>query len=127
MQSSIYLHSPGISVQCAHNSSTKTSERTKHSHLKVRSVEGKTHQAATNETSNWDSHDPREEQKSHSLPVDGLEGSIAETDTDSRTSDTHGCRDWELVLREDEDGDGGAHLHGGTTGWGVVGDFVAHD
>ena len=32
-----------------------------------------------------------------------------------------------LITIKDEDGDGGAHLHGRTAGRGVVGDLVAHD
>lgn len=30
-------------------------------------------------------------------------------------------------MGEDENGDGGTHLHGGSSGWGVIGDLVTHD
>lgn len=53
-------------------------------------------------------HDPGEEQESHTLPVDGFESPVAETDTDCGTGDAHGCGDGKFVLREDEDGDGSA-------------------
>lgn len=53
-------------------------------------------------------HDPGEEQEAHTLPVDGFESSVAETDTDCGTGDAHGCGDGKFVLREDEDGDGSA-------------------
>jgi hypothetical protein len=75
----------------------------------------------------WRGTYPGEEQETNTLPVDSLEGSVAETDTDGGTGDTHGGGHWQLVLREDEDGDGGTHFHGGTTRWGVVGDLVTHD
>lgn len=93
----------------------------------MRSVDHESHQATSNETGDGDGHDPGEEQETDSLPVDGLVGSVAETDTDGSTCNAHGCRDGELVLREDEDSDGGTHFHGGSTRWGVVGDLVTHD
>lgn len=95
--------------------------------LKVRGVEGKTHKAATDETSDGDGHDPGEDQEEDSLPVDGAQAAVAETDTNGGTSDAHGGRDGKLVLGEDEDGDGGTHLHGGATAGGVVGDLVTHN
>lgn len=95
--------------------------------LKVRSIEEQTHGDTTDKTGNGDGHDPGEEQETHSLPVDGLVGTVAKTDTNGGTSDAHRCRDGKLVLREDEDGDGGTHLHGGTSRRRVVGDFVTHD
>lgn len=90
-------------------------------------VKGKSHKTTTNQTRDGDSHNPREEQETNTLPVNSLEGAVAKTDTDSGTSDAHGCGDGELVLGEDEGGDGGAHFHGRTTGWGVVGELVTHD
>jgi hypothetical protein len=95
--------------------------------LKVRSIEEETHGNSTNETGNGDSHDPREEQEANSLPVNSPEGTIAKTNANSGTGDTHGSRDGKLILGEDEDGDGSTHLHGGTTRWRVIGDLVAHD
>lgn len=95
--------------------------------LVARSIEEQSHEDTTDEAGDGDSHNPREEQQADTLPVDSLEGSVAETDSDSRASDAHGSGHWQLVLGEDEDGDGGTHLHGGTTGGRVVGDLVAHD
>jgi len=96
-------------------------------YLPVRSVDCQRHDATTNESSNRDGHDPRKEQEADSLPVDSLEGAVAKTDSDSCASDAHRGRDWESILREDKNGDGGAHLHGRTTAGGVIGEFVAHD
>ena len=96
-------------------------------HLKVRRIKNQTHQASSNGTGNRNSHDPSKEQQTHTLEVDGLEGSVAEADTNCGSGDTHGGGDGERVLGEDEDGDGGAHLHGRTTAGGVVGDLVTHD
>lgn len=90
-------------------------------------VDGKSHEAAADETGNGDGHDPREEEKAESLPVDGPPGTVAETDTDGGAGDAHGGGDGEGVLGEDENGDGGTHLHGGTTARGVVGELVTHD
>lgn len=90
-------------------------------------IEGKGSKAATNKTSNRDGHDPREDEETDSLPVDGLEGAVAETDTDGRASDAHGSGNGQLVLGEDENGDGGSHLHGGATTGRVVGDLVTHN
>ena len=95
--------------------------------LEVRSIEEETHENSAEGTGDWDGHDPGEEKETDSLEVDSLQGTVAETDTNSGTSDTHRGGDWEGVLREDEDGDSGAHLHRGTSARGVVGDLVPHD
>jgi hypothetical protein len=95
--------------------------------LEMRGVESKTHETSTDKTGDGDGHDPREDEKENSLPVDSLDTAVAETNTDGSTSDTHGGRHGELVLREDKDSNGGAHLHGGTTAGRVVGDLVTHD
>lgn len=91
------------------------------------SVEGESHQAATDKAGNGDGHQPRKTQEADTLPVDGLVGAVAQTDADGGAGDAHGGRDGEGVLGEDENGDGGAHLHGRTTAGRVVGDLVAHD
>lgn len=93
----------------------------------MRSVEGQAHEAASDQAGNGNGHDPGEHEETDTLPVDSLEGTVAQTDADGGTSDAHGGRDGERVLGEDEDGDGGAHLHGGATRRRVVGDLVAHD
>jgi hypothetical protein len=95
--------------------------------LVTRSIKCQSHQNSSNETGDRDGHHPREEQEAHTLPVDSLESAVAETNTDGRTSDAHRSGHGQLVLGEDEDGDGGSHLHGRTTGRRVVGDLVAHD
>ncbi|KAI6771380.1 hypothetical protein HG531_009005 [Fusarium graminearum] len=86
----------------------------------VRGVESKSHKTSTDKTGDGDGHDPGEDEKENSLPVDSLDAAVAETDTNGGTSDTHGGGDGELVLREDEDSDGSTHLHGGTTTGRVV-------
>lgn len=96
-------------------------------HLITRRIQRQPHQASTNQARNRDSHDPREEQQTDTLPIDSLKSAIAETHTDRGARDTHARRHGKRVLREDEDGDGGAHFHGRTARGGVVGDFVAHD
>lgn len=93
----------------------------------MRSVNKQTHQATTNGAGDGNGHDPGEKEEAHTLEVDSLEGTVAETDADGGTGDTHGGGDGEGVLGEDEDGEGSAHLHGGTTAGGVVGDLVTHD
>lgn len=93
----------------------------------MRAVEQDAHGATTNKTSDRNSHEPRENQKTNSLPVNSLEGTVAQTNTDGSASDAHGSRDREGVLREDEDGDGSTKFHGGTTRRRVVGDLVTHD
>jgi len=94
---------------------------------KVRSVEEQTHEDTTECTGDWNSHDPGQNEETNSLPVYSLEGTIAETNTDGCSSDAHGCRNWERVLGEEEDGDGGTHLHRATSGWRVICDLVTHD
>lgn len=95
--------------------------------LEVRHVQRETHQDTADQASDGDGDDPRKKQEANSLPVDSLEGAVAETDADGGASDAHGGRHGEGVLGEDEDGDGGAHFHGGTTRWGVVSKLVAHN
>jgi hypothetical protein len=80
----------------------------------VGSVEDDGHGDTADGAGNGDGHDPGEDKESNSLPVDGLDGSVAETDTDGGTSDAHGCRDGKRVLREDQDSERGTHLHGAT-------------
>jgi hypothetical protein len=93
----------------------------------VRSIKEQTHQASTESTGDRDSHDPGKQQETNTLEVNSLEGSVAETDTDGGTGDTHRGRDREGVLREYKDGKGSTHLHGGTTAGGVIGDLVTHN
>jgi hypothetical protein len=95
--------------------------------LEVRGVESKTHKTSTDKTGDGNGHDPGEDEEENSLPVDGLDAAVAETDTDGGTSDAHRGRHGELVLREDKDSDSSAHLHGGTTAGRVIGDLVAHN
>lgn len=80
----------------------------------MRSVEDDTHGQTTDGTGDGDRHDPGEDEKTNSLPVDGLDGSIAETDTDGSTGNAHGGRDRKGVLREDQDSERGTHFHGAT-------------
>ena len=96
-------------------------------HAEVRGVEEDAHEDTAEGAGNGDGHDPGDQQEGDSLEVDGLEGAVAETDADGGTGDAHGGGDGEGVLREDQDGDGGTHLHGATTARRVVGDLVAHD
>jgi hypothetical protein len=80
----------------------------------VRGVEDDGHGETTDGTSNGNGHDPGEDEETNTLPVDGLDGSVAKADTDGRTSDTHGGGDGKGVLREDQDGESGTHLHRAT-------------
>jgi len=93
----------------------------------VRSVEKQTHQATGEGASDRDGHDPGEKEQTDTLPVDSLVGTVAKTDTDGSSSDTHGCGDWKSELRKHEDSDGSTHLHRASSTWGVVGDLVTHD
>lgn len=78
----------------------------------MRGVDDDAHEAARQRSGNRDGEDPACEQKTNSLPVDGPDPAVAETDTDGRAGDTHGGGDGELVLGEYEDGDGCAEFHG---------------
>jgi hypothetical protein len=80
----------------------------------VRSVKDDTHGETTDGTSDRDGHDPGKDEETNSLPVNGLDGTVAETDTDGGTSDAHGGRDGERVLREDQDSESSTHFHGAT-------------
>jgi len=93
----------------------------------VRCVEEETHKHTAKSTSDRDRHDPGSDEQANTLPVDSLVGAVAETDANSSTSDAHGGRDGQRELREDEDGDGGAHFHAAAAGRRVVSDFVTHD
>jgi hypothetical protein len=93
----------------------------------VRRVEDDTHQQSTQETGNRDGHDPGESQETNSVEVDRLEGPVTETDTDGGAGDAHRRGDGERVLREDEDGQSGTHLHRRSPAGRVVGDLVAHN
>lgn len=93
----------------------------------MRGVEEKAHKDTTKGASNGDGGNPRQHQETDSLEVDGLESTVAKTDTDGGTSDAHGGRDGKRVLGEDEDSDGSAHLHRAASAGGVVGDLVTHD
>ncbi|KAK6833440.1 hypothetical protein PG987_008134 [Apiospora arundinis] len=75
--------------------------------------------ATSKGTGDGDGHDPRQHEQTDSLPVDGLDGAVAETDTDGGTGDAHRRRHRQRVLREDENGDGGTHFHGAASAGGV--------
>ena len=93
----------------------------------MRRVQRKTHKTTTNQTRDGDSHDPGEEQQAHTLPIDSLVCTVAQSDADCGASDAHGGRDRQLVLGENEDGNRGTHLHGRPTRRRVVGELVTHD
>jgi hypothetical protein len=57
---------------------------------KVRSVEDDAHGQTTDGTGDGDGHDPGEDEETDSLPVDGLDGAVAETDPDGGAGDAHG-------------------------------------
>jgi len=82
-----------------------------HLFLEVRGVEDNAHEHATDGTGNRDGHDPGEHKKGDSLEVDSLEGAVAETDTNSGTSNAHGGGHGKRVLREEKHGDSSTHLH----------------
>lgn len=93
----------------------------------VRGVEEQTHKHTADGAGDGDGHDPGSNEQADTLPVDSLVGTVAEADTDGSAGDAHGGRDGEGELREDEDGDGGTHLHAAAAGRRVIGDLVAHD
>lgn len=77
----------------------------------VGGINEKTHETAAEGASNRDSHDPGEQQETNTLPVDSAQLSVAKTDTDGGTGDTHGGRDGKRVLGEDQNSDSSAKLH----------------
>jgi hypothetical protein len=94
---------------------------------KMRRIQKQRHRDSAQSSSNRNSHDPSRHEQADTLPIDGLVGSVAEANTHRGAGDAHGGRDGEGELREDEDGDGGAHFHAAAARGGVVGDFVAHN
>jgi hypothetical protein len=80
----------------------------------VRGVENDGHGDTADGSGDGDGHDPGEDKETDSLPVDGLDGAVAETDTDGGSGNAHGGGDGERVLREDQDGESGTHFHGAT-------------
>lgn len=52
-------------------------------------VQEKTHNHTTKSAGDGDGGNPGDNQKPNSLEVDGLDGSVAESDTDSGTSNAH--------------------------------------
>ena len=93
----------------------------------MRSVEDDAHQQSTQQTGDGNSHDPSEPQEPDSVEVDGFQRSVAETDTDRGTGNAHRGGYGQRVLREDEDGQGSAHLHRRSSTGRVIGDLVTHD
>ena len=93
----------------------------------MRGVEDETHEDTAEGTSNGDGHDPGKQQEANSLEVDCLDSSVAKTDANGGASNAHGSGDRERVLREEKDGDSGAHLHRATSAGRVVGDLVTHN
>lgn len=81
----------------------------------VRSVDEQTHQTSSKGTNNGDGQDPTQEQETNTLEVDSPQRAVAQTNSDGGTSDTHGGRNRQRVLGEDEDSDGGTELHGRAT------------
>ena len=80
--------------------------------LEMGRVEEQPHEHTADGAGDGNGHDPRQQQQADSLKVDRLERAVAQTDTDRRARDTHGRRHGEGELREDQDRDGGTHLHG---------------
>lgn len=116
MRSLVNIHAKSIKLEkrvsgCDVLNGPKTDESCL---TEVGSVEDDSHGQTTDGTGDGDGHDPGEDEETDSLPVDGLDGAVAETDTDGGTSDAHGGRDGERVLREDQDGESSTHLHGAT-------------
>lgn len=64
----------------------------------MRSVEQDAHEDTGKCAGNWNSHNPGENKETNSLPVDSLESTVAKTDTNSGSGDTHGSGDWKRVL-----------------------------
>lgn len=56
----------------------------------VRGVEEYAHEHTADGAGDGDGHDPGDDEEADSLPVDGLEGAVAETDADGGTRDAHG-------------------------------------
>lgn len=87
------------------------------SHLaEVRCVDEETHEHTAKSTCDRNRHDPGSDEQANTLPVDSLVGAVAETDADGGTGDAHRGRDGEGELREDQDGDRGAHFHAAAAG-----------
>lgn len=93
----------------------------------MRRIDEQAHQHTSESASNRDSKDPADQKESDSVPVDGLECAVTETDTDGGAGDAHRCRNGERKLRKEKDSNGGTKFHRGTSARGVVGNLVSHD
>ena len=61
-------------------------------------IEYNTHEYSSDSASDGDCGDPGEEEKANTLEVDGLQGAVAEADTDGSAGDAHRGRDGKLIL-----------------------------
>ena len=91
----------------------------------MRSVQRHDAQQTGDETGAGESHDPAKDDPAKLAPVDGPEIVVHQSRTDGRTGQTLGGGDGQAKARGEEHGDGGAELHGETTGGGQLGDAVA--
>lgn len=95
--------------------------------LEMRSIKKQAHKHAAKRPCDGNGHDPGDDEQTDTLPVNGFPGAIAEANTDGGTGDAHRRGHGQRLLGKDEDGNGGAHLHGAAARGRMVGDFVAHD
>lgn len=96
----------------------------------MRGVDNYTHQAAGDNTGDGKSQDPASVTPDDHAPVEGLEVTVAESDTHGSTDDTLGCGDGNSETGGHDDSNSGAKLHGETTGRRMEGQAVtqvAHD
>lgn len=62
--------------------------------LEVRSIEGEAHSASSNETCRRNRDEPTQDDQKNTLPVDRPQATVAQSNTDSSSSDTHGGGNW---------------------------------
>ena len=83
------------------------------------SIDDDTHQATSDDTSNWEGEDPTCVTPGNHSPVESLNITVTESDTHGSSDNALGGGDWEREAGSHNDCDSGTKLHGETTGWGL--------
>jgi hypothetical protein len=91
---------------------------------KLGGVGNDTHEDSGNETSKRDGENPSKVTPGNHSPVDGLDGSVTQTDGDNGTDNALGGGDGQVETGGHDGGDGGAKLHGETSRGGLHGHLV---
>jgi hypothetical protein len=95
-----------------------------HTSTPTRRVKHNAHQTSRNDTRRWQCDEPTEVDPRNHAPVDSPPGTVAKTNTDSRTSNALRCRDRQRKLGSHDNRDSSTEFHGETTRRRVQSDLV---